>query len=267
MGMLLWKYRNPEAGMLEEKQNETVNESENKTVNDTREQDNLSYMMKTGGIISSSEGETIHCLTIIGQIEGHYLLGDGQKVTKYEHIIPLLVSIEESAEIDGLLLVLNTMGGDVEAGLAISEMVASMTKPTVSLVLGGGHSIGVPLAVSADVSFIVPSATMTIHPVRMSGTVVGVPQTYYYFQRMQDRIIRFITDHSHVSEEDFRKMLMKTDEIATDTGTLIDGYQAAECGLIDRTGGLSEALEELRGRIRMYRTEHGKKEASGENKT
>ena len=182
--------------MQEEMQKEQENntESQVRPENDTRDQDNLSYLMKTGGVISRSAGETIHCLTIIGQIEGHYLLGDGQKVTKYEHIIPLLVSIEESEDIDGLLLVLNTMGGDVEAGLAIAEMVASMTKPTVSLVLGGGHSIGVPLAVSADVSFIVPSATMTIHPVRMSGTVVGVPQTYYYFQRMQDRIIRFITD-------------------------------------------------------------------------
>lgn len=248
--------------MQEQNQKENTGETENKLENDTREQDNLQYLMKTGGVISSSTEETIHCLTIIGQIEGHYLLGDGQKVTKYEHIIPLLVSIEESAEIDGLLLVLNTMGGDVEAGLAIAEMIASMTKPTVSLVLGGGHSIGVPLAVSADVSFIVPSATMTIHPVRMSGTVVGVPQTYYYFQRMQDRIIRFITDHSGVSEETFRKMLMKTDEIATDTGSLIDGYQAAECGLIDRTGGLAEALTELRGRIRQYRGTQEKKEVT-----
>ncbi len=251
--------------MQEQKQKENIGESENKLENDTREQDNLQYLMKTGGVISSSNEETIHCLTIIGQIEGHYLLGDGQKVTKYEHIIPLLVSIEESAEIDGLLLVLNTMGGDVEAGLAIAEMIASMTKPTVSLVLGGGHSIGVPLAVSADVSFVVPSATMTIHPVRMSGTVVGVPQTYYYFQRMQDRIIRFITDHSGVSEETFRKMLMKTDEIATDTGSLIDGYQAAECGLIDHTGGLAEALAELRGRIRQYRTVQAKKEETTSN--
>lgn len=225
--------------------------------NDVREEDNLSYLMKTGGVISRSDEETIHCLTIIGQIEGHYILGDGQKATKYEHIIPLLVSIEESNEIDGLLLVLNTMGGDVEAGLAIAEMVASMSKPTVSLVLGGGHSIGVPLAVSADVSFIVPSATMTIHPVRMSGTVIGVPQTYYYFERMQNRIIRFITDHSSVSEGTFRDMLLRTDEIATDTGTIIDGYQAVECGLIDRTGGLFDALSELRSQIRNYKSQYG----------
>ena len=248
--------------MQEEMQKKTENsaDTENKTVDDTREADNLSYLMKTGGVISRSAGETIHCLTIIGQIEGHYLLGDGQKVTKYEHIIPLLVSIEESEEIDGLLLVLNTMGGDVEAGLAIAEMVASVTKPTVSLVLGGGHSIGVPLAVSAGVSFIVPSATMTIHPVRMSGTVVGVPQTYFYFQRMQDRIIRFITDHSGVSEQDFRQMLMKTDEIATDTGTLIDGYQAVNCGLIDHTGGLAEALEELRRQIRTHKEKNASRD-------
>lgn len=227
---------------------------------DTRTEENLDFMMKTGGVIANAKGETIHCLTIIGQIEGHYLLGDGQKVTKYEHIIPLLVSVEESDEIDGLLLVLNTMGGDVEAGLAIAEMIASMTKPTVSLVLGGGHSIGVPLAVSADVSFIVPSATMTIHPVRMSGTIVGVPQTYFYFQRMQDRIIRFITAHSHVTEETFREMLMKTDEIATDTGSLIDGVQAVDCGLIDHTGGLSEALMELRKRIQEKKDRQAEKQ-------
>lgn len=226
------------------------NEAENKRENDTRDEDNLTYLMKTGGVISQSAGETIHCLTIIGQIEGHYLLGEGQKATKYEHLIPLLVSIEESDEIDGLLLVLNTMGGDVEAGLALAEMIASMHKPTVSLVLGGGHSIGVPLAVSAQTSFIVPSATMTIHPVRISGTVIGVPQTYYYFERMQDRIIRFVTANSAITEEKFREMLLRTDQIATDVGSIIDGYEAVECGLIDRTGGLSDALSELRRRIR-----------------
>ena len=152
------------------------------------ENEQLEYIMKSGSVVSRRDGESVHCLTIIGQIEGHYTVTDGSKATKYEHIIPLLVSVEESDDIDGMLMVLNTMGGDVEAGLAIAEMVASMSKPTVSLVLGGGHSIGVPLAVSARRSFIVPSATMTIHPVRMSGTVIGVPQTYYYFERMQDRI-------------------------------------------------------------------------------
>ncbi len=210
----------------------------------------LEDIMKSGSVISRSGDETIHCLTIIGQIEGHYLLGDGQKATKYEHIIPLLVSIEESEEIDGMLMVLNTMGGDVEAGLAIAEMVASMSKPTVSLVLGGGHSIGVPLAVSAKTSFIVPSATMTIHPVRISGTVIGVPQTYYYFERMQDRIIDFVRTHSNMTEEAFRSLLLRTDQIATDVGSIIDGQEAVKLGLIDRAGGLADALAELRRMIK-----------------
>ncbi len=226
------------------------NTNQNLKVGGEEAGDKLEYIMKSGGVISKGEDTTIQCLTIIGQIEGHYMLGEGQKATKYEHIIPLLVSIEESPEIDGMLMVLNTMGGDVEAGLAIAEMVASMKKPTVSLVLGGGHSIGVPLAVSADTSFIVPSATMTIHPVRVSGTVIGSPQTYYYFENMQDRIIRFITTHSNVKEEVFREMLMRTDQIATDTGTLIDGNEAVACGLIDRIGGLSDALDVLREKIR-----------------
>ena len=217
------------------------------------ENEQLDFIMKSGGVISKKDGGTIHCLTIVGQIEGHYALGEGQKATKYEHIIPLLVSIEQSDEIDGLLLVLNTMGGDVEAGLAIAEMVAGMSKPTVSLVLGGGHSIGVPLAVSAKKSFIVPSATMTIHPVRMSGTIIGVPQTYYYFERMQDRIIRFITDHSGVSEEKFRELLLRTDQIATDVGSLIDGREAVEIGLIDAAGSLSQALQELRRQVEEKR--------------
>ena len=213
----------------------------------------LEDIMKSGSVISRSGDETIHCLTIIGQIEGHYLLGDGQKATKYEHIIPLLVSIEESEEIDGMLMVLNTMGGDVEAGLAIAEMVASMSKPTVSLVLGGGPSIGVPLAVSAKTSFIVPSATMTIHPVRISGTVIGVPQTYYYFERMQDRIIDFVRTHSNMTEEAFRSLLLRTDQIATDVGSIIDGQEAVKLGLIDRAGGLADALAELRRMIKEKR--------------
>ncbi len=212
--------------------------------------DKLEYIMKSGSIISRSDTETVHCLTIIGQIEGHYFLGDGQKATKYEHIIPLLVSIEESSDIDGMLMVLNTMGGDVEAGLAIAEMVASMSKPTVSLVLGGGHSIGVPLAVSADRSFIVPSATMTIHPVRISGTVVGVPQTYYYFERMQQRIIDFVCSHSKMSEEMMKSLLLRTDQIATDVGSIIDGNEAVRLGLIDEAGGLASALSALREMIK-----------------
>ncbi|MBR2435204.1 MAG: ATP-dependent Clp protease proteolytic subunit [Lentisphaeria bacterium] len=232
-------------------ENEKSNDTQKKTSAENEQQDTLESIEKTGGVISKGESETIHCLTIIGQIEGHYILPTDQKSTKYEHIIPLLVSIEENPEIDGMLMVLNTMGGDVEAGLAIAEMVASMTKPTVSLVLGGGHSIGVPLAVSAKRSFIVPSATMTIHPVRMSGTVVGVPQTYYYFERMQDRIIRFITDHSHVEESEFRRLLLRPDEIATDVGSIIDGTEAKKIGLIDEVGGLSDALKFLRTEIRQ----------------
>lgn len=226
------------------------------------ENEQLDFIMKSGSVISKKDGETIHCLTIIGQVEGHFILGDGQKATKYEHIIPLLVSIEQSDEIDGLLLVLNTMGGDVEAGLAIAEMIAGMSKPTVSLVLGGGHSIGVPLAVCAKKSFIVPSATMTIHPVRMSGTVVGVPQTYYYFERMQDRIVRFITEHSHVSDEKFREYLMRTDQIATDVGSLIDGWEAVDIGLIDQVGSLADALQELRQQVEAKHKESQTENAS-----
>ena len=218
--------------------------------NQSENNDKLEYIMKSGSVISSSNDETIHCLTVIGQIEGHYILGEGQKATKYEHIIPLLVSIEESNEIDGMLMVLNTMGGDVEAGLAIAEMVASMSKPTVSLVLGGSHSIGVPLAVSASRSFIVPSATMTIHPVRISGTVVGAPQTYYYFERMQNRITDFVCSHSGVSKEKFTSLLMRTDQIATDVGSIIDGREAVDIGLISQIGGLNTALEALRQMIR-----------------
>ena len=204
----------------------------------------MDEIVESGGVITDG-GYSIHCMSVIGQVEGHYVLPSDQKATKYEHLIPLLVSVEESKEIDGLLLILNTMGGDVEAGLALAELVAGMKKPTVSLVLGGGHSIGVPLAVCAKKSFIVPSATMTIHPVRMSGTVVGVAQTYYYFERMQDRIIRFICDNSKIEEQTFRAMLMKTDQIATDVGSLIEGKEAVESGLIDSLGSLSEALNAL----------------------
>ena len=188
-------------------------------------------------------------MTIIGQVEGHYILGEREKATKYEHIIPLLVSIEESDDIDGLLIILNTMGGDVEAGLAIAEMIASMKKPTVSLVLGGGHSIGVPLAVAARRSFIVPSATMTIHPVRVNGLVIGVQQTYDYFREMQNRIVRFIVSHSSISEAKINELMTRPDEMATDIGTIVEGNEAVRLGLIDRVGGLSDALCELREMI------------------
>ena len=205
----------------------------------------LEYIEKSGAVKTDGKIGGIHCISIVGQIEGHYILPPDQKSTKYEHIIPLLVSIEQDPEIKGLLVILNTMGGDVEAGLAIAEMIASMKKPSVSLVLGGGHSIGVPLAVCTDISFIVPSATMTIHPVRISGTVVGTPQTYYYFERMQDRIISFICSHSKISKEELHSFMMKTDQIATDTGSIIDGKEAQSCGLIDKIGGLSDALSAL----------------------
>ena len=191
----------------------------------------------------------IHCLTVIGQIEGHYMLGEREKATKYEHVIPLLVSIDESDEVDGLLIILNTMGGDVEAGLAISEMIASMRKPTVSLVLGGGHSIGVPLAVAAKRSFIVPSATMTVHPVRINGTVIGSQQTYNYLRDMQERIVKFIVSHSHISEKRLNEFMTRPDEMATDIGTILDGDEAVKAGLIDRIGGLSDAVAELRRMI------------------
>ena len=222
---------------------------EKETAPESAVNEELDTILKSGSVVAGESGNVIHTMTVIGQIEGHYALGEGQKATKYEHLIPLIVSVEQSTEVDGLLHVLNTMGGDDEAGLALAELVAGLKKPTVSLVLGGGHSIGVPLAVCTKKSFIVPSATMTIHPVRMSGLVIGVPQTYYYFERMQDRIIKFITDHSSVSEETFREMLLRTDQIATDTGTLIDGRQAVECGLIDEVGSLSDALAELHRQI------------------
>lgn len=201
---------------------------------------------KSGSVTAGNDGMRIHCMSIIGQIEGHYVLPEGQKATKYEHIVPMLVSVEQDDGIDGLLVILNTMGGDVEAGLAIAELIASMKKPTVSLVLGGGHSIGVPLAVCARRSFIVPSATMTIHPVRISGTVVGSPQTFYYFEKMQERITDFVCKHSRISSEEFTRLMMRTDQIATDTGSIIDGKEATGCGLIDKIGGLKDALEELK---------------------
>ena len=200
-------------------------------------------------VVVSSDGR-IHTLCIIGQIEGHFVLSDNQKATKYEHVIPLLVSLEESEEVEGVLIILHTMGGDVEAGLAMAEMIASMSKPTVSLVLGGGHSIGVPLAVAAKRSFIVPSATMTIHPVRISGTVLGVPQTFRYFTDMQQRIVRFIVDHSHIGEEKLTELLLRPDELATDVGSIVEGREAVNIGLIDEVGGLEAALAALRGMMR-----------------
>ena len=185
------------------------------------------------------------CLNIIGQIEGHYVLAENNKTTSYEHIIPALVAIEQDRSVEGLLVMLNTVGGDVEAGLAIAELISTMKTPTVSLVVGGGHSIGVPLAVSAKHSIIAPSASMTIHPVRMNGTVLGVPQTLAYFDKMQDRIVRFVLKNSRISEEDFRSLMMNTQELVLDVGTLLEGDKAVELGLIDEVGGLGTAMDRL----------------------
>ena len=208
----------------------------------------------SGAIRTEKDDICIQTLIIAGQVEGHYALSTQTKSTKYEHILPQLVGIEESDDIDGLLILLNTMGGDVEAGLAIAEMISGMKKPTVSLVLGGGHSIGVPLAVSAKKSFIVPSATMTVHPVRMNGLVIGVPQAFTYFSRMQKRIIDFITSHSRVKEETLRKLMLETDELVADIGTVIDGKEAVELGLIDSVGTLSDAISELKNMVRKINT-------------
>jgi ATP-dependent protease ClpP protease subunit len=195
----------------------------------------------------------IHCLTIIGQVEGHIMLPPQNKTTKYEHVIPQLVSIKDNTEIDGVLVILNTVGGDVEAGLAISEMIASLGKPVVSLVLGGGHSIGVPLAVAAQYSFIAPSATMTIHPVRMSGTVIGIAQTYEYFDKMQERIVQFVVRNSKISSQRFRELMLDTGKLAKDVGTIVIGEEAVKENLIDEMGGLADAVDKLYELIKSHK--------------
>ncbi|MBR6782224.1 MAG: ATP-dependent Clp protease proteolytic subunit [Clostridia bacterium] len=222
--------------------------SPNEEVNRQTEQA-LETIDRSASVAVKSKDKTIYCLSIIGQVEGHYLLPDGQKATKYEQLIPLLVSVEENNDYDGLLVILNTMGGDVEAGLALAELIASMQKPTVTLVLGGGHSIGVPLAVAGKRSFIVPSATMTLHPVRISGTVIGAPQTYRYFHDMQERILTFIATHSKADKETLHSLMMTPDEIANDIGSILDGKEAVRVGLIDEVGGLQEALGCLKSMI------------------
>lgn len=203
-----------------------------------------------GSGITKRKDSTIYTLSIIGQIEGHQVLPETTKTTKYEHVLPLLASIEESEDVDGLLLLLNTVGGDIEAGLAIAELISGMKKPSVSLVLGGGHSIGVPLAVCAKKSFIAPSASMTLHPVRMTGVVVGAPQTYQYFNRIQDSIVEFVVRNSHITREQFLHYMMATGEIATDVGTLIYGKEAVNSGLVDSLGNLGDALDCLHQMIR-----------------
>ncbi|MBR4692280.1 MAG: ATP-dependent Clp protease proteolytic subunit [Oscillospiraceae bacterium] len=192
-------------------------------------------------------GEHIHCLTVAGEIEGHTLLPASVKTTKYEHVMPLLAAVEESPEIRGLLILVNTVGGDVEAGLAIAELIAGMKTPTASLVLGGGHSIGVPLAAAARRSFIAPSAAMTLHPVRLTGVVIGVPQTYSYLARVQQRIVRFITGHSRIGEAALTSLMLRTGELAGDVGSVVEGAEAVRLGLIDAVGGLSDALDYLHG--------------------
>lgn len=188
----------------------------------------------------------IHCLTITGQVEGHMVLPPQNKTTKYEHVIPQLVAVEENPQIKGLLVVLNTVGGDVEAGLALAEMIASISKPTVSIVLGGGHSIGASIAVSTDYSFIAPTATMTIHPIRLTGLVIGVPQTYEYLDKMQDRVVKFVVQHSKVTEEKFRELMFRTGDLARDIGTVLVGEDAVSCGLIDELGGIRQAIHKIR---------------------
>lgn len=205
--------------------------------------DEAELIRESGQAAARNSKHLIHCLSVIGQIEGHYVLAEQNKTTKYEHIIPALVAIEQDRSVEGLLIILNTVGGDVEAGLALAELIAGMRTPTVSLVVGGGHSIGVPLAVSAKRSFIVPTASMTIHPVRMNGTVLGVPQTLSYFDKMQDRIVRFVTKNSSITEEDFRTLLMNTEELVLDVGTVVEGEKAVELGLIDSVGSLGEAMD------------------------
>ena len=207
-------------------------------------------ILEFGSSLIHSKRGAVHVLTIVGQIEGHQVLPPSSKSTKYEHVMPLLALVEESDEVDGLLVLLNTVGGDIEAGLGIAELIASMSKSTVSLVLGGGHSIGVPLAVSAKRSFIAPSAAMTIHPVRLNGLVIGVPQTFYYFERIQERITQFVTANSRVKREDFTRLMLQTGELAADVGSVIYGEEAVQLGLIDEIGGLSAALDCLHRMIR-----------------
>lgn len=230
----------------------TVSDPAQKDEPDEHEQSDFpreQQIVTNGSITVSKLGHYIHCITIIGQIEGHFILSPQNKTTKYEHVIPQLVAVEESDDIEGLIVILNTVGGDIEAGLAIAELISGMKTPVVSLVLGGGHSIGVPLAVSAKRSFIVPSATMTVHPVRMNGLVLGVPQTLSYFDKMQERIVRFVTANSGISASRFRELMMDTGELVLDVGTVLDGESAVKEGLIDELGGLSDALDYLYGLI------------------
>jgi ATP-dependent protease ClpP protease subunit len=222
---------------------EHTNPTEPTQDNDDQRKDDAQSILDFGSAMTRTPHGNIYCLTIIGQIEGHTTAPNTAKTTKYEHVLPLLAKLEESDEVDGVLFLLNTVGGDVEAGLAIAELIAGMTKPTVSIVLGGSHSIGVPLAVAARRSFAVPSAAMTIHPVRVSGTVIAAPQTFSYFQRLQDRIVAFVSGHSRISATDFQALMLKKDDMAADVGSVIYGEEAVQLGLIDQVGGLSDGLQ------------------------
>ena len=233
---------------MEEETKTTAPEGENNSQSTASQR-----IVDFGSAVSRSRRGNIYTLTIVGQVEGHQVLPETAKSTKYEHVMPLLASLEQDDGIDGLLLLLNTVGGDIEAGLGIAELIAGMRKPTVSLVLGGGHSIGVPLAVAPKVSMIVPSASMTIHPVRMNGTVIAAPQTFNYFERIQERIVSFVAKNSRISKEKFLKLMLKTGEMAADVGSVIYGEEAVELGLIDRIGGLSDALACLYKQIEQQR--------------
>lgn len=224
---------------------ETKNSKNTNEENQNNQSERADEIKDFGSSLIKTKRGSIHCLTIIGQIEGHMLLPPQNKSTKYEHILPQLVNVEENDEIDGMLIILNTVGGDVEAGLAIAEMISTMKKPTVSLVLGGGHSIGVPLAVSSDYSFIARSATMTVHPIRTNGLVIGVPQTFEYLWKIQERITDFVVRNSSLQKDDFMNMLLNTDDLANDIGTVLFGKDAVECGLINEIGGLCNATEKL----------------------
>lgn len=223
--------------------------------NSDQQKEDRQQVVELGSDITKSKKGNIYTLTIIGQVEGHQVLPETAKTTKYEHVLPLLAGIEESDDIDGLLLLLNTVGGDIEAGLAIAEMIAGMKKPTVSLVLGGGHSIGIPLAVCTKKSFITPTASMTVHPVRMTGLVVGAPQTFRYFQRIQEQIADFVTENSGITKEKFESYMMATGEMATDVGTILYGKEAVSSGLIDQLGGLNDALNALHDMIRNTKSD------------
>lgn len=232
---------------------ENTKPTEPEQENGSENQETAQGILDFGSALTRTPHGTVYCLTIIGQIEGHNTAANTAKTTKYEHVLPLLAKLEESEEVDGVLFLLNTVGGDVEAGLAIAELIAGMTKPTVSIVLGGSHSIGVPLAVAAKRSFAVPSAAMTIHPVRMSGTVIAAPQTYSYFQRLQERIVAFVSGHSHISGEEFQALMLKKDDMAADVGSVIYGEEAVRLGLIDQVGGLAEGLACLYRQIGEHR--------------